>query len=502
MNSKVLYDYLVERISTAMEAEYATWEIKGKKGNQLKNYGIRHGKRFPSSETMLLQLARNAICYGKDKLLLSSEDGNALYCYNGAYFEAVEGKTDKFVKELIRRVFRLFNIGIVYQTDVAYMIARECVETITSSDEYLYVPDRRYIAFTNGIFDVEQGKLKPFAVKYKPYISLDIPYGTAKELYIEYDKNFGGSRETNPAKLWEWKIAEIIPNQDMREAFQMFCGSLLLDREKCKFEYCCYLIGSGANGKSVLASAIAGVFGEQYFSRFTPKQLFKDSDARVNIAALQGKICNLVGDLDGADFAGGDFKRFASGEKFQGRRNYKDPIQVVAPPLLCCTNNMPETSDDSWGHHRRQLPIYTTRHQFTEEDKDPYLTQKLITPESRAWIFTWIYDGFRMIVRNNGNIKLGEDVVKAMEELRDDSNSCRRWFKDLGYEVISDPDKKDPNWRSVKTLYAEYLSYAEECGYSNPVKRHELTAMLRSKGAVSDRRSQGYCFCLRKTVDI
>lgn len=105
MNSSQVFEYLAEKIATAMETEYATWKIKGQKGNSLKNYGIRHAKRFPSAETVLLQLVRNAVCYGEDKLLLSSEDGNTLYCYNGAYFEAVEGKADKFVKELIRRVF-------------------------------------------------------------------------------------------------------------------------------------------------------------------------------------------------------------------------------------------------------------------------------------------------------------------------------------------------------------------------------------------------------------
>lgn len=504
MNSATVFEYLAEKIGAAMEAEYATWKIKGVKGNSLKNYGLKHTKRFPASETVLLQLVRNAVCYGKDKLLLSSEDGNTLYCYNGKYFEVVEVRADKFVKELVRRVFRALGIGMAYQTDVASIIARECVETLTSSDEYLYVPEHRYIAFDNGIFDVQSGRLKVFDVKYKPYIALDIPYSPAKDLYIEYDKKYGSKREVNPAKLWEWKIGEIIPNKDMRDAFQMFCGSLLLDREKdAKIEYVCYLIGSGSNGKSVLASAIAGVFGEKYFSRFTPRQLFKDSDARVNIAALQGKIANLVGDLDEAEIAGGDFKRFASGEKFQGRRNYKDPIQVVAPPLLVCTNAMPETSDDSWGHHRRQLPIHTTLHQFTDEDKDPYLTQKLTTPEARAWIFTWIYEGYKTIMRNGGNVVLGKDVQKAQRILQDRSSSMRMWWSDNQYQIVENPTEKDPRWRPLKDLYKEYCAYAEENGFESKKKNKEVAAMIRSKGASEDsgnerRTSDGTCFCVER----
>lgn len=498
MNSARLFSYLTERMSSAILEKFAGWTVKGKKGCSLKYYGMRHMKPMPSHISVLLSLVRDVVCYGKERLFLAGADSQTMYAYNGRYYESVDGKADKFLKEVIRRVFMGLNIGIVYQTEIAGMIARECLDTLTSTEEYLYEPDRRYIAFTNGVFDVEKGSLKDFDIKYKPYLALDIEYGTEKNLYAEYSKRFGVERGKHPGKLWEWKIKEIIPNDDMREAFQMFCGSLLLDRQVCKFEYCCYLIGCGSNGKSVLASAIAGVFGEQYFSRFTPKQLFKDSDARVNIAALDGKICNLVGDLDATDFAGGDFKRFASGEKFQGRKNYKDPIQVIAPPLLCCTNAMPETSDDSWGHHRRQLPIYTTSHRFTEEDKDPYLAQKLTTPEARSYIFTWLYEGYKKIIRNGGNIKLGEDVLQAMRDLQDNSSSARRWFKDFGYEVVRNPGRKDENWRPLSELYAEYEGYAKSCGYTAIIKSHELASMLRSKEAESVRRSQGVWFCLSK----
>lgn len=497
MNSRRLFDYLKERVTEGITEEFSSWSIKGKRGCSLQYYGMRHTKPYPTNVSTLLSLLRDVICYGKERLFLTGTDSQTIYAYNGQYFEPVEGKGEKFLKEIIKRVFMGLSVGIVYQTDVAGMIARECLDTLTSTDEYLYVPDRRYMAFANGIFDVEKGELKDFNIKYCPYISLDVDYDTERELHARYAEQFGIDREKHPGKLWEWKIKEIIPNDDMRDAFQMFCGSLLLDRQVCKFEYCCYLIGSGSNGKSVLASAIAGVFGEQYFSRFTPKQLFKDSDARVNIAALEGKICNLVGDLDAADFAGGDFKRFASGEKFQGRRNYKDPIQVVAPPLLCCTNTMPETSDDSWGHHRRQLPIYTTTHRFTEEDKDPYLAQKLTTREARSYIFTWLYEGYKKIIRNGGNIKLGDDVIQAMRDLQDNSSSARRWYRDYGYEAVKNPGKKDVNWRALSDLYSEYEAYAKDCGYTTIMKSHELAGMLRSKDAVSVRRNKGLWFCLR-----
>lgn len=473
--------YLAGWLKESMTKEYESWKKSDNAAKSLNCYGIKDKKKYAGREGTLMSVVYSCVCEGKSKLFLASADGQNVYAYNGEYYEMIEGKPEKFLKEVIRRTFREFKISLLYQTDTAYMIAKECMETVTSSDEYLYEPNRRYIAFTNGILDLDKKQLKDFDTRYKPFIALDIPYMTDKDSRQEFDKLYGYDRYKNPAQLWEWKIGEIIPNAEMRDAFQMFCGSLLANREEVKIEYVCYLIGSGSNGKSVLASAIAGVFGEQYFSRFTPKQLFKDSDARVNIAALQGKIANLVGDLEDADFAGGDFKRFASGEKFQGRKNYKDPIQVAAPPLLCCTNSMPETSDDSWGHHRRQLPIYTTRHQFTEEDKDPYLTQKLTTPHARQYIFQWIYEGYRKIMRNGGNIILGKSVKEAQRILQEDSSPIRRWWRDRGYFVGQVKSAKGRAWMSLKDLYVDYCAYAAETG-SEPKKNTDIANMIRSMG--------------------
>lgn len=504
MTSARTFEYLTAWLSEAMEARYAVEHSKSKTP-KLRGLG-RYDKRYwVSRELVLCELAERLICHSDKKLFLASRDGQTLYAYNGQFYEAIEGKADKFMKELIKRTLRSLDIGVWYLSKCAENIAKECVECVMSSDEFLYCPNRRYIAFANGIFDLKDGHLKGFDIQYRPYIALDIEYKNAEQCYKDGAEKFGIG--DNPCRLWDAKLADkkegIIPNDDAREAFQQFCGSLLLNRDEVKVEYVCYLIGPGSNGKSVLASAVSGVFGEDYFSRFTPKQLFKDSDARVNIAALVGKIANLVGDLDDRDMSGGDFKRFVSGERFQGRRNYKEPILVQAPPLLCCTNSMPESSDDSWGHHRRQLPIYTTRRQWTEEDKDPYLTQKLTTPEARQYIFTWIYEGYKKIIRNGGNILLGEDVLKAQQELQDDSSSARRWWRDSGYEVVRRPEEKDTRWRTLKELYAEYVAYAEDCGYPTVKKRADVSAMIRSKGYSTEignerRMAGGIEFCIGK----
>lgn len=491
-----VYNYLTELLATAIEADYAASTPRNKEKYTYVRYGAYHKQISRKSVATMSYFFEQNICHSDKPVILADAEG-CLYAFNGEFYDSV-GAGMSFVTELVKRTMGRLGISEQYIFYAPQYIAKEVHRTLTNSDEYLYKPDRRYIVFRNGVFDIEQGKLKKFDMRYITDIVLDIDYSDQKTLYKDCDDRFGISRELNPYKLWDWKVEEIIPNKEMREAFQMFCGSLLLNREVCKVEYVCYLIGSGSNGKSVLASVIAGVFGEQYFSRFSPKQLFKDSDARVNIAALRGKIANLVGDLDEKDISGGDFKRFASGEKFQGRENYaRKPIQVTAPPLLCCANAMPETADDSWGHHRRQLPIHTTQKQWTEKDKDPYLTQKLTTPEARQRVFLWIYEGYRKIIRNNGNIVLGDSVLKAQALLQDRSNSVRRWWDDSDY--CKPDDSHSGFWKPLKELESEYKQYCEESG-DQQMKGRPVSAMLRGKGIEDDRNSKGTIFFIaRKT---
>lgn len=499
------YIHLTAWLGSEVEREYDETHKDWRTSRTLRGLGKR-GKTYQAwVEATLVELFEKYLCFSDSRMVLVGGDSSTLYAYNGRYYDMVDVKGGQFILELIKRVMRSLDIGTAYIQGCSDKIAKSVYSTLTSSDEYLYRPDRRYIAFENCIFDLRDGKPKKFGLDKVPYLSLDVDYHDTKEAYRLGAQ--GNKPSDNPCKLWDDKIREIIPNEDAREAFRQFCGGLLIDREEVKIEYICYLVGNGSNGKSVVANTIAGVFGDKSFSRFSLRQLFKDSDARVNIAALEGKICNLIGDLEAKDVSGGDFKRAVSGEWFQGRKNYRDPIMVKFPPLLCCANEMPQTSDDSWGHHRRQLPIYTTERQWTEEDKDPMLTQKLTVPLARAYIFNWIYEGYRRIVKNGGNIRLGDDVKDAQAKLMSRSSSGRCWWDDRGY-VKAKPVmmRTDPRWMSLDSLYADYVGYAVSNGYEKQMKKNEISAMLRNMGFKDGenikRSSSGLMVCVgRLNID-
>lgn len=409
----------------------------------------------------------DAQIFDRKEKIVRYVDGS-VYVFNSKWYEKIEDSG--FIEELVRRVLIKLGVQPVYQLEGAKQIAKPLLNRLRLTAECAFKPDRRYIVFQNGVFDVQKGVLKEFSMRYCTDIVLDFDYN-----------------ERASCLLWDIKLKEIIPNKDFRDVFQQFCGSLLAKREQTKVEYLAYLFGSGSNGKSVLASAIGNMFGEKYYSTFTPQQLFKEGNSSMfNMKELQGKILNICDDLTATDFSGGAMKRFISGEKFKARGAYAKEFTMIQPPLmLVCTNSMPDAVDDSWGHHRRQLVILTTKHQWDESDRDPHLTAKLAETEARQKIFVWCHEGYKKLMRNKGNIELPDEVKRVQKQRMEDSNPMRRWAAEMGFTRAVPIGNDDPRWRKLTDLYVDYREYCALNGVHYEDDSRKVSAMLKSLGIES-----------------
>ena len=456
-----LVDYLYERISPSVEIGF------GKEDNSPKK----------SKEAELCDLFEHYVYMNGEGTFLLSDSG-VLYVYNGRYYE--KATTDTFFNEVIKTVLSKMGVSKVYCKMSNKFIAKECISGMENKRQGRFVPDRRYIVFKNGVLDIKEGVLLPFSRETRTDVVIDIDYNRDA---------------TSP--LWDSKIVEIIPNDDMRNAFQMFCGSLLVNRDEFRIEYVCFLVGPGSNGKSVIASAIANVFGDEYFTNFDPEQLLNDNNRMFNLANLDGAIANFTDDMKQTNISSSGFKSFASGEKFQARHPYGHKIfKVKAPPLLCCANSLPTTTDDSWGYHRRILPIYSSRKIWGDGEKDPNLKMKLSSPESRMAIFNWIYEGYLKIIANGGNITLGKEVIEAQKDAREDSNSVRRWIRDMRFVKLKDRPFGDKTWKTLKDWHNMYREYCIDNGEKNCQISRSMAKIFREKGFEEVHRNNGIWFSI------
>lgn len=407
-------------------------------------------------------------------------EGDVLYIYNGRYYE----KSDEVqLTAIVKKVMERVGIGIVYQKNSQGKISKECMDGLISDERCLFEPDRRYVIFDNGVLDVATGKL----------LEHDIRYKTDIVLHLEYKP---GTRSA----LWDKLITDTIPDSGMRKAFQQFCGGFLADRTVFKIEYLCIMVGTGRNGKSVVCEAITGIFGDDLVSSYSPEDLFKSSQSEYRLADINGKLANYADDVSNRDFSGGDFKRFISGAKFQGRHIYGRPFVVSKVPLmLCCVNEIPPTTDDTQGHFRRLLPIICPN-QIADCDVDVKLPQKLAEPDVKVSIFNWILDGYKLLVESDGKIDISDSIKEVKASIKEDSNSARRWVREAGIIAVS-PDGHEANWKSFRELMSQYMSYCKDFSES-PRSAKTVSKLFKEMGIASEKRRDTTWWCVgEKGID-
>lgn len=439
---------------------------------------------------------REYLLGGKEKRVLMDAD-DRLRVWNGRWHERV-GKPKLFLKELARRTLARLGAGPVHQEFTSGLIAYGLLDSLMATDAFLFKPDRRYIAMRNGVLDLKGSGKGGYALKeHSPArmtdIILDFDYYSPKEATIVKDR---GEAYAENYGLWEKKLAEIIPAREMRECFQDFCGSMLTERGEYRTEYVCILIGPGSNGKSVAVNAVAGVFGEDYTGRYSLQQLFKGDRRDRFVADLQGKLLNVADDISAKGFDSADFKKTIGGDGIEAMRAYAtDPVKVRIPPILGCCNSMPEVKDDTWGYHRRILQIGTARTfgEQTEIKRDPRLPAKLLEDASRLAILHWMLEGRRRYARNNGEIRMPEEVKAAVAAQMEESSPYRVWLRDCGYAPASRTTEENGRWIPVQTLYEEYAAFCAKAGFTRQETGHrnQLSGFLRREGYRSQKMRPG-----------
>lgn len=467
-----------------MKYESAIDYLVGTLKDSVSGAGATDDKVNKKTESEICDLFEKGIC-GQDGDegcdFFKVGDGDVPYIYNGRHYEVVD---DIRLRVLVKEVMDRLGIGLVYQKNSHAKIAQECFEKMIAEERCHFEPERRYVVFNNCVLDTKTEVLYPFDMKYKTDMVMDFDY-----------------KKDGRSALWDKLIAETIPDVGMRGAFQMFCGAFLASREEYKVEFICLLVGSGRNGKSVVTEAIAKVFGDNLISSFSPEQLFRSSQRDYNLAAINGKVANMTDDMSNKDVSGGDFKSFMSGGRFMARNPYGRPFQVKKVPLMvCCVNEIPPSTDDTNGYYRRLLPIICPN-QIADDKVDEQLPQKLTTVENKVAIFNWILEGYRNFVACNGKISISASIKELKDQIREDSNSARRWIREAGFIATEPRSDDDTRWTSFKALMGMYMEYCKQ--YSEiPKTGKSVSKIFKEMGFAQQKRRDTVYYCLATEEEI
>lgn len=309
--------------------------------------------------------------------------------------------------------------------------------------------DNGLICFRNCVLDMNSEEVLQFSPDIHVISQLDYDY-----------------RPDDKPELWLSFLRDVLPDEHSVDLLQQFLGAVFLDRRKVKIETMLFLLGGGANGKSVVFNTVIGVMGSQNVSNYEITDLTNSADKGKNLIDINGKLLNYCSEVSPRGFSSSSFKALVSGEPQQARPIYGMPTKVENIPLMMANaNTMPAYKDVSDGVYRR-IVILPFDKKIPEEKQDKELSAKM--RREYPAIMNWILDGRRKIADNGYKLNVGDTSKAAMDQYRGDNNTVYQFVEDTGYRTVGE----DPTRIKASDIYKEYTEY---CSASSIVIENETS---------------------------
>jgi putative DNA primase/helicase len=310
------------------------------------------------------------------------------------------------------------------------------------------------------------------------------------------DWRTGELKDHDPAAMstvqlpWDWdpeaqcpafhKFLEEVMEPDMVQMAWEFVGYMMYSGNPLQLAF--MLHGKGRNGKGTLIRVLKALLGEE---NITAASLNSLSSNKFAVAELAGKLANLAGDIDATyQESTAQFKAITGEDVLYAERKFGHPFTFTsyAVPVFSA-NKIPGSADTSEGYRRRWVVLPFLRY-FSEEEKDPYLSAKLLAelPGIAA-------HGVRAlrVLMDRGRFEFGETALKAQDEFARAIDVVREWVDDA---CDRDPDA----WSTRAALYQSFKSWCAANG-SKAMKAATFYERLDQAGfraASKKGQSRGY----------
>ncbi len=272
-------------------------------------------------------------------------------------------------------------------------------------------------------------------------------------------------------------------DNDTVETVQLSLGYTLTGSVTEEKLFICF--GHGSNGKSVFNNVVAEIIGD--YGRVAPSSLLtvrRDGDAspRNDLARLAGARYVSINELQAGDRLDEQIVKMLAGREMISARflhkEFFDFMPTFKPWLR--TNHKPIITGDDDGIWRR-LVLIPFKQKFTDEQKDPFLEEKLLA--ERDGILTWMIEGA---------LKWREDGLKLSQTIRSECSSYRTESDLLGEFVDDVCTVSQTNRVEQAELFRQYKAWCHSNGVKARTKK-SFTRSLAERG-YSEKRSNGKRF--------
>jgi putative DNA primase/helicase len=407
-----------------------------------------------------LELAHEIIeRFGKDNLI-----ANSAYLYkwqpdNGLWQKLQE----RHIRQEIQQIIQAKNVYVTHSLtkSVAEIISDQ---SYRSSHRWNINPD--IINFTNGELHWIDGQWQLKAHCREHYCTTQIPHS--------YNSNALCQR-------FEQFLDEVFRDDgdkgEKRELLLQMLGYTLASH--ARYEAFIILIGSGANGKSVVMELLRHLLGNQNVCGVQPSNF----SHRFQRGHLDGKLANLVTEIaEGGEIDDAGIKAITSGELMTAEHKNKPPFDFM--PFCTCwfgTNHLPHSSDYSDALQRRAKIVSFNRVFKAGIDQDPSLKRKLC--DEAEGIIALCLAAYGRVIKAGCFIEPHSSLeYKRQWQLQNDQV---RQFIDERCECAAD------NQIDSKMLYDTYTRWADDEGVTRKLKHKTFSNRLRQFGCTPDKGTAG-----------
>lgn len=370
-------------------------------------------------------------------------DANKMIYYGDSFFKYTNGRyvilNDNQMKQLVY---------LTIKDNYRQSKAKEIQESMIAQGLVDSINIKSGINVLNGVFDFTTKTLIPHSHEYR----------FTTQLQANYDP------EAKCPK-WESFLIEMLDDDEAKiKILQEYVGYSL--DYSVNVEMILFLLGRGANGKSVSCDAVKTVIGYGNYDTIS----LDDLKNKNYIAELLGKLVNISTESQAkAEVYESNLKRLASGEEIKVDRKFKHPFNFKSNcKHIYCLNNLPRVGDKTDAFFRRVLPIPFNRQ--VEKDKRILGLGTLIGKEESSGILNWMIDGYFRLKNNSWQFTHSDQVNALLDEYRKDNNNVLN-FVDEECHISKD------NFMSNATSYKRYQEWCKESGVGAVKKKnfvHEI----------------------------
>lgn len=306
----------------------------------------------------------------------------------------------------------------------------------------ILTPNKSIMVFKNCVYNISRHVVDDFHPKYVQMWQVD----------YDYDK------DCIPV-LWERFLNQVLPDMQSRGFLQEFLGAAFVPREKASIEKMLILLGSGANGKSVVYNVLQYVLGIDNVCGQSVSSLVSANNREINVASINGKRLNYCSEIETAmvKFEHSDtLKKLISGEPLMAKVLYKDTFQAREIPLMMANANyLPKMADNGFAL-RRRIAVVKFPVRIPKQEQDTMLADKL--RNECAGIFNWIMEGRdRFVLRGCRLPELPEiNFEKEKNVIASKESNIYAWLESAGYSNDKEFYEQVYVYIPSKKLYAAY----------------------------------------------